>query len=530
MSSLLQRFADSVERHAENTALQLYGRRWTYERFGAEAGRIAGAVAEAGMSQDRMVGLLARDSLTAYAGIPAILAAGRGFVPVDPTDPPARIRQLVTDSVVDTLVVGVEALDRLEHVLGSVGRPMAVIAPEAGPLKGMASRHPRHRYVTSRDLPPPCRPLPADVPPDATAYMVYPSGTPGLGPRVEVTHDRISSHLEVMDRQLPVGPADRCGHHLAPTCDAAIHDMFTTWSNGACLVVRPSGRDSSPAQFIRDNRLTRWSTVPAVAASMNEAGQLSPGRFATLRDTLFFGGPLSVSLARRWARAAPGSSIVNLYGPAETTVAATIHRFEPRRSPEATPGQLVPLGRPIEGHDVRVVADDGRGVEDGTRGELWISGPRVAEGYSVDDEATDRRFVGPTDGTDGRWFRTGDLVERDAAGRLHLKGRIDDRVRLMGRRVQLSDVERVLSSACGHPAVRAVGWPVDEPTVYGLVGLVATDEPLDVEGLVARCRRHLPAPMVPDRLVGVDELPTDEWGRLDTTSIHHLLERQEVCS
>ncbi len=531
MSSLLGGFADSVQNVPHRTALHLNGQRWTYQQLSGQSGRIAGAIAEGGLSQHRLVGLMASESLTAYAGVLAILAAGRGFVPIDPAYPPRQIEAIVDHAGIDTLVVGVEALDRLDNLLHSVRRPLAIIAPEAdGQLRGLTARHRRHRYQTASDMPARCWPVVSTTAPQSTAYLSYTSGSTGVRRGVPVSHANVCAYLDAVDERFSVTPEDRCSHTFPLTFDLSIHDMFTTWSNGAALVAWSSSRQMTPAQFIRRHRLTRWFSVPTMAMAMKRRGELGDNNLGSLRRTLFCGEPLPASVATAWSQAAPDSSIINLYGPTEATIAVTSHRFRPGDVEQYRRG-VVSLGEPFDDQTVCVVDDAGRPVGPGGRGELWISGPQVTDGYWSSPEETSRHFVErAVDGPARTWFRTGDCVERDEQGRLHFVGRLDEQIKLGGHHVELPEVDRVLRQACGHELACAVGWPRDDTGVYGLVGLVATDEPIDDCRLLADCRRKLPHSMVPDRLIGIDELPTNHRGKLDRQAMQQLLEHREVLT
>ncbi len=528
MGSLLEGFVESVQCHPDRVALYLGDRRWTYRELSGFAAQIRAAIAESQCGDGPVVGLLAAGSLTAYAGTLAVLGAGRGFLPIDPGYPPQRIYEIVDHAGIDTLVVGVEGLDRLDALLQQVGSPMAVVAPEAGPLRGVAARHPRHRYRAAPDLRDVYEPLKAPTGTTAPAYLIYTSGSTAAPRAVAVSHDNARAYLEAIDRRAPIRPDDRCSHTFPLTFDLSIHDLFATWSAGASLVAWTSPQRMDPSRFIQQHRLTRWFSVPTVAMTMQRLGELSPGRFPTLRDSLFCGEALPVSVARAWAKAAPNSSLFNLYGPTETTVAVTSYRFG--GGPPQRDGRrgVVSLGKVFEGQRALVVDDNDCPVARGERGELLLSGSQLADGYWRAPEATQRRFVSIDGQGDRLWFRTGDLVEIDDAGLLHFLGRLDDQIKLRGHHVELSEVDRALRRACGHSMAAAVGWPTDPTGVYGLVGMVASEEAIDDRHLLAQCRRELPRASVPDRIVGLPRLPQNERGKLDRRAMQQLLRHREV--
>lgn len=526
MPSLLDGFVESVQRYPKRPALYLDDQVWTYEQLATRAAHIAHAIVDTPRSEIPFAGVVASSSITAYAGIVATLMARKGFVPIDPDHPPQRIQNIVDHSGVDTLIVGTEGLDRLEGLLEKTATPLMIIAPQTDDLRGLSARYPRHRYRTGADLDRSSS-LP-DVPaadPDAPAYLVYTSGSTRCPRGVAVHHAHICAYLDAIDRRLPLRPDDRCSHTFPLTFDLSIHDLFSTWSAGAALCSWSPIDNPSPTRFIHRHRLTRWFSVPTVAMTMERLGELRPDTFPTLRHSLFCGEPLPVQLARHWAQAAPNSSVTNLYGPTETTVAIACQHFDDASPPRRG---LVSLGHLFDGHQALVVDGDDQPVVGGQPGELLISGPQMTPGYWGDGEQRRQRFVHLEGYGDRKWFRTGDLVDVDTAGRLHFAGRIDDQIKLRGHHVELSEVDHALRRACGHCMAAAVGWPRDHAGVYGLVGLVATDKPLDRHRVLAHCRRYLPNPLVPDRVVGLSRLPTNERGKLDRNAMLQLLRTQEV--
>lgn len=522
MSSLLKAIVDSVHHHRRRTAL-IYGeKRYSYQELACQAGRVAGAIAECGLSQKGPVGLMADTSLTAYTGVVAILAAGRPFVAIDPAAPPRCIRRVVDELQIDTLVVGPEAVDRLEMLLRHVGRPLAVVVPQLRRLGGIDRRHQRHRYRLAGDLPAPCLPVATPASSRQTACISYSSGTTGVGEPVAISHANVCAYLEAIDDELQLTPQDRCSHVVPLTSQLSIHDLFVTWSAGATLV--RWGGNGQPERFIEHQGLTCLSATSRLLRAMDALGELSPGRFRTLRHSLVVGEPLAMGPARRFCQAAPNSSLLGLHGPAEAAVAVGIHRFDPGE--EGTDGDPLPIGRPLGDSRFRVVGDDGTGVGPGMRGRLFISSPQLAVGYAGSPRPTSRRFVRDQQGH--RWFRSRSVVERTGNGDLVVVGRLDDTVWMGGHRVDLSAVERAVRRACGHRQATVVGWPPDAAGARELIAFVADEPPVDMNRLRAACRRWLPAPLVPRRIVVDPHVPVDPTGDVDRNAIDQFLRRREV--
>jgi acyl-coenzyme A synthetase/AMP-(fatty) acid ligase len=164
---------------------------------------------------------------------------------------------------------------------------------------------------------------------------------------------------------------------------------------------------------------------------------------------------------------------------------------------------------------------DGRPVADGTPGVLHVRTPSASVGYWNHPEHTRRAFA------DG-WFRTGDLLTRDADGFYHHHGRADDVFKVAGQWVTPADVERVLLA---HPSVAeaavvgaAEAGGLVKPFAFVVAANGARDERLTAE-LTALAADRLPPHQRPRRIMVVDELPRTATGKLQRFVLKERVER-----
>jgi acyl carrier protein len=180
------------------------------------------------------------------------------------------------------------------------------------------------------------------------------------------------------------------------------------------------------------------------------------------------------------------------------------------------------LGGPIANTSFYVMDSTRRPVPIGVPGELYIGGQGVARGYHRRPELTAERFVEDPfafEG-DGRLYRTGDLVRWRENATLEFVGRIDQQVKLRGFRIELEEIESVLST---HPAVAAAVASVreDSPGDRRLVAylVAAPDQELEQEQLRRLLKSKLPPFMVPSAFVTLSTLPVSPNGKLDRDSL-----------
>ncbi|KAF9143358.1 hypothetical protein BGX20_007144, partial [Mortierella sp. AD010] len=134
------------------------------------------------------------------------------------------------------------------------------------------------------------------------------------------------------------------------------------------------------------------------------------------------GEALSTSLVQQLRILVPNGSVINDYGPTETSVAATVWKC-----PQYFNGNIVPIGRPINNKRIYILDATCQPVPLGAVGELYIGGVGVARGYLNRSELTNERFISDlfTEDTGARMYRTGDLAYYLPDGNLAYLGRND---------------------------------------------------------------------------------------------------------
>ena len=232
---------------------------------------------------------------------------------------------------------------------------------------------------------------------------------------------------------------------------------------------------------------------------------------STLRVLEAGGEAMPVEAAQQWRAVAPGTRLLNAYGPTETVITPTL--FEATGEVQATPSGTVPLGRPVAGRSARVVDRQGQPVPIGVAGELWLGGP-LARGYLGRPAATAEVFIPDPDFPGLRLYRTGDRVRRLADGNLEYLGRLDRQVKVRGYRIEPGEVEAAL---LGEPAVKEAAVVVQGDLL--VAWLVPQGEPAGPDLLRAALRRRLPEPMIPSAFVWPDALPLTATGKVDRRAL-----------
>ena len=434
-----------------------------------------------------------------YMALYGILRAGHAFVPMDPGNPPERLRYLLEDSGAVLLLT--------DGFPDRIGLPVPVVNPDTLP-----PREP------DEEVPPPAA-RPEDI-----AYILYTSGSTGAPKGVAIRHESLRNRLDWMQKYWALGPNSVILQKTPYTFDVSIWEIFWWGMVGGKMAFSRPGEHFLPeavADVIRNCRVTHIHFVPTVFGLFLSWLENHPERcpdLASLEHVFLSGEALSAGLVNRF-RCLAGSkpAVHNLYGPTECTIDVTCYDCRERES------DPVPIGKPVERTIAYVVDELGRPVPPGVPGELWIGGIQVGEGYVNRLELTAERFV-PNPFGDGRVYKTGDLVSLREDGQLLYHGRNDTQFKLNGQRMEAGEIEAVIRE---HPTVADAVVQVERQGERELLTACYCGTVLTPAELRRHCLQRLPAAMVPVLWYRVREIPLTAAGKADRAALR--MQDRELC-
>jgi amino acid adenylation domain-containing protein len=518
-------FLRSAARFPERPALVLGDETLSYAELLTRASAMASTLQRhAPRSEPKLTVVFAHRSTAAYAGVLGALLRGHGYVPLNPGFPTDRTRSMLVRSECRSLIVDTHGARQLDEVLEGSEPGLLLLLPEHDDVSALAQRFPQHRVVGRADMDAHGDFAPVAASPDDIAYLLFTSGSTGKPKGVMVAHRNATHFMDAMVERYAVTEMDRFSQTFDLTFDLSVFDMFMAWSCGACLCAPTQSQKMLPGKYINDSGLTIWFSVPSTAVLMNRLRMLKSGKYPGLRLSLFCGEALPVEVLQKWVEAAPNAIAENLYGPTELTIACTLYRWQPEKSPGESELGVVPIGEPYPGMKVLVADEQLREVGEGETGELLMTGPQLTLGYYRDPERTAAAFVKP-EGRDEVYYRTGDRVRRPRPGQpMSYLGRVDNQIKIQGYRVELGEIEAVLRDEAKVDVAIALGWPVTASGADGIVAFVAGDDSTDTQDIRSRVNGRLPPYMQPSQVHAITEFPLNANGKVDRKALLSLLE------
>ena len=460
----------------------------TYDALNCLGNRIAHFLLSNGLGTRQVVGIIMEKSVLLYASILGIIKAGCAYLPILPSTPIERVREISQQA-------------KLRHCLVDEGSSQSF--SDLGGLRLLNMEEaPLSRYNDGN--------LNITVDGNRLAYVIYTSGTTGVPKGVAVTQLNIMSNI---DHLLQTYPANRKKQpKILQACsqafDVSVFEIFFAWHAGFCLCAGTNDTVFEDLEYtIAELEVTHLSLTPTVAALVD------PQKTPTVEFLVTAGEPLTKPVLDRW-----GPLLWQGYGPSETTNICSVKHMKRGMHIEH-------LGHAFSNTSVAVLAPKSlQSLPYGWVGELCFGGDQVAEGYLNAPHLTAERFTQHF--RLGRIHRSGDLGRMLPDGSLIIIGRLDDQIKLRGQRIEAGEICSLITGTGAATSAVAMIARKHERTPDQLIAFyVPTDVtsgvgPLDIEKdshmtIFSVLQSKLPAYMVPSYIVPLAKIPLTSSGKLD---------------
>ncbi len=493
--AIAELFEQRASRIPEAVAVEFGTGTLTYRELDEQANRLARVLVARGVVQESVVGLALRRTPEHVVAAVAVMKAGGTYLPIDSDFPAERLTYILADAGPAVLVTN----ETIAAELPEGSCPLLVI-DEPGCAHEIATASAEPLAATKA------------VRPDQLAYVMYTSGSTGRPKGVAITQQAvvILAADRVFDEK-----HERVLMHNTQAFDTSTYELWVPLLHGGTIVISPPGRldPAGLALQIAEHGVTGLAMTAGLFMAFADE---MPEAFTGARQVWTAGDVVSPSTVERVLSACPGLSVVNGYGPTETTAATSYYAM----TDTVRLGELVPIGHPMDNTRLYVLDTALRPVPVGVSGELYTGGDRLARGYLGRNDLTAERFVAcPFGGPGERMYRTGDVVSWTEDGLLQFHGRADNQVKIRGYRVEPGEVEAVLAT---HPGVaQAVVVARDGTAGKRLVAYVtsADDTAPTVGELHAFVAAQLPDHMVPSAFGIIEQMPLGATGKVDRTAL-----------
>lgn len=486
-------FGKQVLKNPEQIAVLSSGRSLSYGELSIRAITLARVLTERGVSANVLVAVVMEKGWEQIVAVLGILYSGAAYLPIDPSVPGKRLRDLLNDGEVEIALTQ----SWLEKELEWPGRVMCFsVDKQTLPEKDPGGAE---QIQTADDL----------------AYVIYTSGSTGVPKGVMIDHRGAVNTIKDINSRFNITSADKVFALSNLNFDLSVFDIFGTLAAGGSIVMPDSSGVKDPGHWLKvmeKEEVTIWNSVPTLMQMLVESvsGKVFPG-IKNLRLVLLSGDWIPLELPGKITAIADNARVISLGGATEASVWSILYPVE-KVDPQ---WKRVPYGRSMANQKFYVLNANMDECPDWVTGQLYISGIGLAKGYWRDKEKTDRRFFNHP-GTGIRLYRTGDLGRYLPDGTIDFLGREDYQVKINGHRIELGEIEAVIRQ---YPGVKDAVVVVVDDTERNkfLAGYVVPIKGHDipVDELDSFLRNRLAGYMVPSSLMVIETFPLTLSGKLD---------------
>ena len=493
----------------------------SYRDLNEQTNKLATVLINKGIKRGDRVGIFIHKSIPSIISIFGILKAGAVYVPLDPKAPLSRISYIIQNCEINCLLTSSRKIDTLEKIIPETPSLKFIIVTDDKKyeiniikvevilwddvLKVSEIKNENNTGIET-DL----------------AYILYTSGSTGVPKGVMISHLNALTFLKWVQTTFKISCEDTLSSHAPLHFDLSILDIFGAIQAGAKLALVPEAVSTFPIKlvdWINDNKISVWYSVPSILVMMLMHGALERYKFEKLRLLIFAGEVFPTKHLRNLVAQFSGVDFYNLYGPTETNV-ITYYKVKNIPSDQELP---IPIGIACENMEVFALQENGNKVtRPDIEGELYARGSCVAQGYWGDPDKTAKNFIlNPIQPNfKDKVYRTGDIVTISEDGNYLFKGRRDHMIKSRGYRIEIGEIEAILYNNPDIKEVAVIAIP-DEFIGNRIKAFVScnSNHKIDSNDLKLFCAKKLPHYMIPEEIEFCEYLPKTSTGKINKLAL-----------
>lgn len=385
------------------------------------------------------------------------------YIPIDPSFPKERIKQIIDDSQPDCIITdsGIEFLKTSERT--------------------------------------------------NIAYIIYTSGSTGVPKGVEITAESVNSFIDAFSNVVDFAKGKTIACLTTVSFDIFFVESIMALLKGLNVVLASDEEANNPrltSALIERNSVDIVQMTPSrMQMLINYDGKLSC--LSGVKDVLLGGEIFPLSLLNELQKSTD-AKIYNLYGPTEATIWVTIA--------DLTNKEKVDIGKPLDNAEIYIVDEKLHVLPIGEIGEICIAGKCLAKGYHNCLELTEAKFINLPGRTNTKGYRTGDMGRYLPDGNLEYKGRIDNQVKFRGHRIELEEIE---VHFCRIPGVKqAIATVIElEPNDHKLAIYYTSKIDIDEDEIKKYLLTKIPKHYIPSIYRRVETFLYTDNGKIDRKRI-----------
>jgi len=487
----------------------------TREQLEEKANSLARHLKAQGIGPNDLVAICMEKSVEMVIGLIAILKAGGGYLPIDPTYPTSRIEYMLTQSRAGIILSQETLLELFPETTAGI------ICIDS------------QWEIISRESTQSC---PLINTPEDIAYGIFTSGSTGNPKMTILDHRGRVNNFTDFNRRFEIGKSDRIVAVSSLGFDMCAYDILGSLACGSAIVLPEPDFELQPAHWIElmvRHEVTIWHSVPSKLELLTDYITTNPAYIPGKCRLVLLGGDwIPLNLPDRFREFVPNAVMVSMGGATEVSMDSTIFIIDDVESN----WKSIPYGVPMANQLTYIIDANFNLVPEGVPGELCIGGVGVGWGYHDNPGLTAEKFIpNPWSNIPGdRMYRTGDLARYNSEGVLELLGRLDHQVKIRGYRIELGEIEAVINQ---HEIIdkalvmakKDQGKTKNAPQIITwVIPKKSVDWELDREKLRQYLKERLPEYFIPSVIIFLEQFPLTPNGKIDRRALMAIETGEEV--
>ena len=473
--------------------------------------------------QSSVVGIVGQRNISVYYGILGTIYSGCTYVPINQKYEGNRISKIIKEAKVNVLIGNKESINCIKENINENQIKVILFPDEEFEDNSNIFNDDINLFYKS-DLNQLKPQLPKKFDTSKIIYILFTSGTTGNPKGVMITYKNVEVFMENMNNFYHL----QIGYNASQTFDLgfdpSIVDMFLTWMKGGKLCLLDQSELLMPYDYIKREKINFWYSVPTLVKFMYKMGYLIPNSFPDLKYSIFTGEALSKELSDAWQVAAPNSLIENGYGPTEATVNISKFIYKKEYKNRNFKNNILPIGKIFDKNSFSLVDENFDKVKEGEKGHLLIKGEQIALGYINNPHKTNIAFKKMLwDKTDEIWYLTGDLAFVNESNEIEYLGRIDDQIKIAGRRVEAGEIEGAILKSNLIKDIVIVPKKDLDGSVKSLIGFTTSQISKDQKKQINKnALKYIEKLFLPSEILVIEKMPETTSGKTDRKKLFEI--------
>lgn len=493
-------FYEMVDRYPDHPAIITRSGSMTYRELDEKSNILANNLLEY-INEEELVGVYMRRDEYMIITLLGIIKSGKAYLPFNTTDPHERIKNIISDSKIKTVIVD-------------------SITDDKNFLNNVKVYNCRENLMNNseRIYKPNC-----NISSDALAYVIFTSGSTGRPKGVAVNHKSVINLIEWCKDKFEFNHNDKVACVNPINFDLSVFDIFGMLSVGASIRMVNDEDRKNPyviSDILMNEGITFWDSAPAYLNMLLPVLELNKGTNSSLRLFFLSGDWIPLDMPERVKNIFMKSKFVSLGGATEATVWSNYYILDSMDDG----WKSIPYGRPMQNSMYYILDENLQPCKVGDKGSLYIAGECLSIGYYKNNELTRDRFVeNPYSERYKIMYKTGDLARHYSDGNIEFLGREDNQVKVRGYRIELGEIEAVIKKEGFSNCIALV----NDEEIIACIEFGDSLRDVKDENILNTFKNNLPEYMVPKKIYTLPDFPSTENGKIDRKKIEEMINKAE---